>query len=301
MKETEILNFLKSNNFRNIEFIDRLEGEHNHNYIFKSDRGNFVLRKSKEHLDEKNRLRSERNILEFLEHQGLDFSPKSISYDEEKDIHITTFVGSENTSLEKLDQKALEKWVSNLIELHSLNYEDFKAFCEERNYKCGEPDTVDEKVDEIWEKLTKAENADKELVEWAEQKLEELNYSSELDEPRLTHHDIHNSTRKRQNNLFILDWEFAGFSHYPLEDLADILIDEHLKKEQIELVIDRYKHLSSIELTDSTLKESKKLKLLFQLSWSLVEISKLKKNRKTKEKYRKYAKERKHKFEELMD
>lgn len=301
MNKSKILNFLDSEEFGEIEIIERLEGQHNHNYIFRSDGGKFVLRKSKEHLDEENRLRSERNVLEFLENQGVGFAPRSVSYDEERDLHITTFVGSENTSLEKLNQKDLEKWVSNLAKAHSLNYEDFQDFCEERNYQYNKPETVDEKVEEIREKLGEAENTDLELVEWAEQKLEELSYSSELNEPRLTHHDIHNSTRKSQKNLFIIDWEFAGFSYYPLEDLADILLDEHLKDEQIELVIDQYKHLSGIKFTDSMLGENKKLKLLFQLSWSLVEISKLEQNGEPIEKYREYAKERKQKFKLLNE
>lgn len=299
MEESSALNFLKSEGFKDIEFHEMLEGEHNHNYIFSSDRGKFVLRKSKDHLDEENRLRSERNVLKFLEHQGINIIPKSTSYNEERDIHITTFVGSEDTSLGNLTQLDLEKWVSNLAEAHSLNYKDFKDFCKERNYQYSKPRTVGEKVEDIQEKLAEAGNTDRKLVEWAEQKLEELNYSSELDEPRLTHHDIHNSTRKSQNNLFIIDWEFAGFSYYPIEDLADILLGENLKQEQIELVIDQYKQLSSIKITGSVLKESKKLKLLFQLSWSLVEISQLNQNGKSTEKYHEYARERKEKFNSI--
>lgn len=301
MEDLSVLDHLKSEGFEDIEIVEKLEGEHNYNYIFKSERGKFVLRKSKEHLDEEQRLRSERNVLKFLEHQGIKFIPRSVSYDNERDIHITTFVGSENTSLGKLSQKELENWVSNLSKIHSLNYEEFKSFCEERNYSYREPETVVQKIDEIRERLAEAESTDKELVEWAEEKLGELNYSIELDEPRLTHHDIHNSTRKSQNNLFVIDWEFAGFSYYPLEDLADILIDENLKKEQVELVIDQYKSLSTIEITESVLTNNKKLKLLFQLSWSLVEISKPRKNGESSEKYHNYARERKEKFNSIQN
>ena len=299
MYKSDVLTYLKSRGFKDLEIKERLEGEHNYNYIFTSDRGKFVLRESKEHLDEENRLRSERNVLEFLEKQEIDFTPKSVSYDRERDIHVMTFVGSEDTSLGELDQRDLEKWASDLAKMHSLSYEGFKYFCEERNYTYEEPETVDDKVEQIRQKLAEVRNTDTELVEWAEQKLEELDCQSELVQPRLTHHDIHNSTRKDQGNLSVIDWEFAGFSYYPVEDLADALIDENLREEQIKIIVDQYKRLSNIELTDSVLKESKKLKLLFQLSWSLVEISKLKQRSESTEKYSKYARERKEKYNSI--
>jgi thiamine kinase-like enzyme len=99
--------------------------------------------------------------------------------------------------------------------------------------------------------------------------------------------------------VFIIDWEFTEFSYNPLEDLADILIDEQLSKEQSEFIIDRYRDLAKIELNDSVLKENKKLKILYQLSWSLVENSKLRENQKTPKKYLKYPKERKEKFNSI--
>lgn len=299
MRKSSVRDFLGTQGFKDVKILKKLEGEHNHNYVFRSGDERFVLRKSKEHLDEENRLRSERNVLEFLNHKGIEFTPKSISYNGEQDIHITTYVGSEDISLGKLNQKDLEKWISNLAEVHSLNYGEFKEFCNDRNYQYNRPETVSRKVEEIREKLDDAGSTEKELVDWTEKELENLDYSSELDTPRLTHHDIHNSTRKSPNHLFIIDWEFAGFSYNPMEDIADVLINENLNEEQSEVLISHYKNLTEIELNGSVLKESKKLKLLYQLSWSLVEISKLRKNQKSAEKYLRYARERKEKFSSI--
>jgi Ser/Thr protein kinase RdoA (MazF antagonist) len=164
METSSVRNFLKTLGFEDVKLLENLEGEHNHNYVFRSDEGRFVLRQSKEHLDEENRLRSERNILEFLEYQGIEFAPKSISYNAERDIHITTFVGSEDISLGELKQNELENWISNLAELHSLSYEAFKEFCQNRNYSITSPETVSQKVEEIGEKLDHARNTEKELV-----------------------------------------------------------------------------------------------------------------------------------------
>lgn len=299
MEGLSIRNFLELNEFQNIEVIEKLEGEHNHNYVFSSNRGKFVLRKSKEHLEENNRLLSERNVLKFLEAQGIDFAPVSILYDKEKDIHVTTFVGLKDISLAELNLEELINWIQNLAEIHSLNYEEFHEFCESNGYSYNRPETLDQKVEQIKENLAEAENSDEELIEWTKHKLGKLDLKHEVNKPRLTHHDLHNSTRKSQSNLFIIDWEFSGFSYYPVEDLADILLDEHLDQEQAGFVKETYSSLSNFEVTEATIAKNKKLKLLFQLSWSLAEISRRKKNEETTEKYCKYARERKIKFESI--
>jgi aminoglycoside phosphotransferase (APT) family kinase protein len=297
IEKSDVKKHLEENtDFEDNEIIERFEGEHNYSFVFESERGKYVFRARKEASSE-HQLRNERRILEFLNEQGIEFAPETVYYDIEEGFHIVEFVGESEVRLDELIDNELEAWTETISELHSLKFEDFKKFCKERNYEFNKPETRKEKIERIEENLEQVENVNQSLLKWTKDKLEEVREEMNESHNRagLSHEDLQNSTSKTENNIYIIDWEFAKFNHHPESDLADVFIDEELTEKQIERVMQTYRQKTNfVGSLENEVQKAKKLRLLFQISWSL---NRFKDTRDSK--YVEYAEERKNKLEKI--
>jgi len=296
INESSVRSYLEEDtDFEDIKIVEKFEGEHNYSFVFESERGKYVFRARKKASSER-QLKNERRILDFLNNQGIEFAPETVYYDAEEGFHIVEFVGENEAGLGKLSDNELELWTESIVKLHSLDFEDFKDFCKEKNYEFQTPETRKEEMERIENHLDQTEDVRQSLLMWTREKLEEIREIDESqDRTGLSHGDLQNSTRKANDNLYIIDWEFAKFSYHPESDLADVFIDEELTEEQIETIKRTYRQKTSFaESLDKEIEKAKKLRLLFQISWSL--------NRFTDtddSKYIGYAKDRKQKLEQL--
>lgn len=296
--ESEVRNYLGRNtDFEDVEIVERFEGEHNYSFVFESERGKYVFRARKKASSE-SQLKNERRILDFLNNQDIEFAPETVYYGAEQGFHVVEFVGENEAGLDELSDNELETWTENLVKLHSLRFEDFKEFCEEKGYDFSEPETREEKLGSIENHLDRALDVDQSLLAWARERLKD--FREEMDESRdrvgLSHEDLQNSIRKTSEKLYFIDWEFAKFSYHPESDLVDVFIDEQLAKEQIEIIKQAYRRKTSFGGSlDREVEKAKKLRLLFQLSWSLERLAK-----NQDEKYLNYAEERKQILEKLL-
>jgi len=272
-----------SSSFEKVEVLNVFEGHNNLNYIFASERGKFVLRKRNQISDDENVLIHEKKILEFLSHQNVDSTPKSIQYDSERQIHIISFTGEKPVNLEEMGQVKLVNWVENLCEIHKLQFQDFQEFCRERDYSFESPETPYEKLDEMEEKLenVRSESEHINLVKFCEEKIDELRDSINLcgsEDFYLNHSDLANSTRKTDNNYFLIDWEYASFNMNPISDIAILFVHRNLDKNQRKTIKQSYKQNMGLSKIESKLKIAENYRIVFNILWTLKRTNKSPKN-----------------------
>ncbi len=299
--QEEARNYLKNNGFNNARILDHFTGESNHNFIFKSSGEKYVLRSNLEEKRSTYRLDQERKILKFLENQGISFVPRSIRYDENEKTHITSYVGEQDIGLEEMDQNLLEEWVEKLVQIHRLDFQKFRQFCEENGYSYSEPETLKQTIQKYgFDRLEFAEeNIEHELLDWCRDKLEEINDNIKEDEDPhigLTHGDIANNTRAG-GEIYFIDWELGRFSRNPENMLSYLFIHEKLSQKRYKLIKDIYREKTGIEDLEEGLRQSERLTRVNDVIWALRKAAKLK-DREEEEEYIQLAEERKEKFEE---
>ena len=288
--------------FEDADVLNVLEGHNNLNFIFSSDCEKFVLRKRNQISDEENVLEHEEKILEFLNYNDIDSTPKSIKYDSESKVHIISFTGEQSVNLEEMGEEELVKWVENLCEVHKLEFKDFKNFCEAKDYSFELPDKPQRKLDKIEEKLEsiKNETKHKDLVGFCEMKIEELRNlltSTGSEDFYLNHSDLSNSTRKTGNHYFLIDWEYASFNLNPISDIAILFVHRELDKKQKEIIKETYKRNMGLTKIEDKLKEAENIRIVFDIVWSLKRTIKSPKNSK-KHNYTEFALKQKEKYNE---
>lgn len=298
-------NYLKNTDFSNINIISHHTGESNHNYIFESEGNKYVLRTNLEEKGSTNRLNQERKILEFLETQNIDFAPKSVYYDKENQIHITSFLGTKDVELTELNSEQLKEWIKHLVTIHSLDFKDYRQFCEDNNYAYEEPETNKQSLQKYgFEKFEYAQkNLDKKkILAWTEEKLSEIAQNMEENQDArigLSHGDIANNTRFGEGKIYFIDWELARFSHNPAGSLSYAFIHEELNQELYERVKELYKEETGIENLDKELKFTEKMTRINDVIWALKRAAKLQeKNNSEWKEYFELAKERKSLFQD---
>ncbi len=295
--------YLENNGFKNCEILDHFTGESNHNYIFRSGEEKLVLRSNLEDKESTYRLDQERKILKFLEKQEIDFVPRSIKLDENREIHITSYTGNTDISVEDMEIPLLEQWVEKLVKIHEIDYEDFKQFCIENGYEYNKPETIKKTIQKYgFERLEYAEeNVDHELLGWCREKLENIDRNIEDENQRrigLSHGDIANNTRKEDPEIYFIDWELARFTQNPENMLSYLYIHEELSQEKYETIKQIYQDIAGISGFDESLERSEKLTRVNDVIWALRRAAKLQdKENADEEEYIQLAEKRKQKFE----
>jgi aminoglycoside phosphotransferase (APT) family kinase protein len=263
--------------FKDIQFISKEEGKHNINFIFNSERGKIVLRSRKDVVDQDRCLENEMKVLNFLEHQGLEFAPESIFYDKGSDAHIIEFSGETQVEIKELEESELEEWVSHLAKLHGLDFENYKDFCKSQGYDCSKVKSVSGMVQGFLADIEQSD-LDHSVLEWTRERIQELQSklkNHDFETIGLSHNDLPHSTR-RGRHLYLVDWEFACFTEAPEMELAKIRIGEDISSEKFSSIKDIYREERGIEDLDSKLDLGEEVNRLLTLSWLIKRASNLK-------------------------
>lgn len=197
--------------------------------------------------------------LKYLEEKCIDFVPRIISFDNNEDILVETYVGEEHIKFSNLNEKFLDTFVKQLTTIHSLDHKDFQKFCEEEGY--AKP-KIQMPLDEIQTfgidrfEIVKRLCADKVVIDWIEPKLKEnillLETIVGAQTPILIHGDIGNNTRIENQKIWMIDWEFSRISYW--HELAYIKIHSHPSQDQFTYLVKKYSHYSGLS-TDDLYKE----------------------------------------------
>lgn len=297
MKAEEYLK--KRNEFDRVEILERLEGEHNHSVVFSSGGEKYILRAVKENHPEGGALENKRNILEFLEEQCIEFAPRSILYEDDENVHITSYVGAKDAKIEELSDQELQDLAEKLAKLHELEFEKYVEFCEARNMGAPESETYADRIQYIREKL-EALNPSNELFDWIRRNLDllENNFSDVTEETGVRHADLPGSIRIMDGKIFLIDWEFAVFSYHPSMDLADIYVDEQISDEKFEKIKQVYLKERELESIETEIRIGGKIRILLNASWALGRAEKLDSEEEST-KYLEFAATQKEKFRQL--
>jgi aminoglycoside phosphotransferase (APT) family kinase protein len=106
-------------------------GESNETFKVKGDE-NLIVRTSKE--DSPDRIAHEKEVLKFLEQEGIENTPRLVYYSEEtsvgQPIIVETFVGEEELNMEEASAEQIENLAEILAEIHSISVESYNEFFE---------------------------------------------------------------------------------------------------------------------------------------------------------------------------
>lgn len=299
-----VVNYLRDQGFHNISYIDHFSGESNHTHIFKENGKKYVLRTNLDEKGSTNRLQQEHKILKFLESQNIDFVPKSINYDREKQIHITSHIGRRDVKIADLNSKQLQTWIEHLAKIHSLDFKDYREFCEKHSYSYKEPETRKQSIQKFgFERLdyTK-QHLETNILEWAEENLEEVYQNvgnTDSDTIGLSHGDIANNTRITENKVYFIDWELARFSYRPEGTLSYTYIHEDLDEDLYRRIKQLYRKKTGVKNLEEELEATEKITRIHDVIWSLRRVAKLKqKDDPQWKEYMELARERKSSFQD---
>jgi len=289
--------------FDEAEVLDVFEGHNNLNFVFTSNRGKFVLRKRNQISDDEDVLLHEKKILEFLEYKDIDSTPNSIEYDSANQVHIISYTGKEKINVEELDKKDLRQWVKKLCKVHELEFSDFKEFCEANNCSYQRPETPQEKLYRMTEMLDSIEDEvnNTDLLEFCEDKIEELRGYDSVDESRkfhLMHSDLSNSTRKTDEDFYFIDWEYASFGFNPISDIAILFVHRDLNESQKTVIKESYRENMAVSELKKNLQKAKNTRVIFDILWALKRTLKSPENSE-KHNHIDFALKQKEKYEEL--
>lgn len=265
----------KCGRFSDFTITETHDGENNRNYIFSSDGQRYVLRKRKTVSKDEETLEKERNILKFLKSRGIDFVPQSILYNSEDDVHVIEYVGDREVSLVNLLEEKLEQWVRKLVQIHSLQFSDYREFCEKNRYSYSKPGKSFDKLDNMRLRLEELDrNPENEnLIDFIEEKIEYLvpdDRERNIDDFGLMHSDLVSSTRLSDGEIFFIDWEFARFAPRPFTDIAIIFARPEIERSLKGSMMDLYRENAKVpDDFESQIEQSKKFRKVFNILWCL--------------------------------
>lgn len=278
--EKDVEEFLEQQELlEGFEIVERLDGHNNQNFIVKSGGEKYVLRKKKDISEDQDTLETERTVLEFMETESVDCAPRSIIYSPEDNIHVISYEGVEDVNVENLRNDDLAVWAKQVAKINQLTFGDYKEFCETNGYSYSEPRTISEEAEKWKNDLDSIEESQRyaDLLSFAEEKIrvfEDLETGKESELFGLSHNDIPNSARMGEGRLFLIDWEFSGFSGRPYSDIGAIFAHNMLSEEQKILVKEAYRDVFDVpEDFDNELKLTRNLRHLSSMIWCLGRVS----------------------------
>lgn len=211
-------------------------GDANINYLAESGREKIVVRMVRDDVPTESRLAHERHFMQFVEAMGIQFTSKSLYFDVERQIHVTSYVDGADASIIDLNEQQMEIFVRQLKHLEAIPYGKYTEWCISQGIKPVEPQPGDFRVkvniDDRFEYIRQCIGnpfAD-EVVKWAQPKLERF-YTEAREVPKrniFLHGDLRwnkggGNMRISGNDVTFIDWEMSRFIHDGMGDVADVL------------------------------------------------------------------------------
>lgn len=247
--------------FNNFKIIGIKSGLSNCNYIIETEKGKFIFRtnKLKPGKDVKY-LIDEYNVLKFFKQHSLDYVPETFFFDQEKNVHILSYIEGRKIRFRNISQRGMEEAVSKLYQINSLAPEYLK-YCQENKAYCKEPKSeVDRLRGRILKKLEtiSAENLFSDVKDWVAIRLNEDFNDLRIDKSKiyLNHGDPADNLIITKGKISIIDWEYVRLTHGP--GLVHILAHGALSSERSEKILQHYAKISGepfLELKYNTLTE----------------------------------------------
>lgn len=212
-------------------------GESNINYLATEGTTQYVVRTRRRDTAGDSRFEIERHFMLFIEACGIDFAPRSVYYDELKDIHIVSYVEGDDTSIAKLNEKQINLFTEQLKTLNSITYDNYLIWCKQTGQSPRQPQTLalrnkvnlDDRLHAIQEVSSSSPFA-KAVVSWAVPKLDVLHAAEKAAtlKPVFLHNDLRwteygGNLKISGDRLYFIDWELSGFSAEAVPEIGDVL------------------------------------------------------------------------------
>ena len=254
--QEKIKNYCSANKELKGADITLLKRGHNHDaFLLKTSNNTYIAHVGRRKKDSGSSLCNSFRSLKYLEAKGINFVPRIISFDNNKDILIETYVGEEHIKFSNLNEKFLDTFAKQLVKIHSLDYKDFQRFCEKGRHSKPKIQTP---LDEIQSfgvdrfKIVKRLCRDKAVIDWIKPKLKEnillLETMVGAQTPILIQGDIGNNTRMKNQKIWMIDWEFSRITYG--HELAYIKIHSHPSTKQFTYLVKKYSHYSGLSMDD---------------------------------------------------
>lgn len=268
-------------------------------YELENESGKYIAHIGKAIKDSGSSFLNSFRTLKYLESVGISFVPRALLFLEKEDFLIETFVGKEHVSFVDLDEKHLDIFTRQLVEIHRLDYRDMQKFCEREGLPIPEVLTPLHNIklygfDRF--EIVQQHCPDKDTVDWIRPKLEEnkaiLEKYTENRTPGLRWGDIGNNTRMEEGNIFFIDWEFASITYG--HELSYIKIHSHPSEKQLKLLVEKYSEHSKIpeEELYREIEIGEKVTRVNDVIWAAMKWGQNKADEVESEKYKKLTKER---------
>ena len=232
--------------------------KHGQNYdvfLLQTSSNKYVAHVGRGKRDSGSSLSNSFKSLKYLEARDINFVPRIISFDNNEDILVETYVGEENIKFSDLSEEFLDIFVKQLVKIHSLDYKDFQNFCEENGYAILQIQTPLDGIQVFGLdrfKMVQRLCPDQTVINWIEPKLKEnvllLKTVVRAQTPGLRHGDIGDNIRIENKKIWIIDWELSSISSK--RELTYIKIHSCSSPEQFKLIVKKYSYYSGLSIND---------------------------------------------------
>ncbi|MDO8260462.1 MAG: phosphotransferase [Candidatus Magasanikbacteria bacterium] len=237
----------KKNFFPEFKIIGKRSGLSNCNYIIETPKGKYILRANKiKPSGSTNLLVDEYNVLKFFSELKLDFVPKTVFFDEEKNIHLLSYIEGRKIRFRNISQKGMEQAIAKLYQINLLA-DKFLDYCLKNNLTFKSPKSEVDRLRIRIEKKINDVNDDSifsETKKWVIRRLEEDFPRQKIDQTRifLNHGDPADNLILNKGNISIIDWEYSRLTYGP--GLVHILAHGSMGKEKEEKLLQFYSKIS---------------------------------------------------------
>jgi len=291
MNVTEAKQYLISKKLFQKPKISKLGRGNNYDvFLVEESNQKYTLRASRTDVITENRLQNEFEILQFLAYSKIDFAQKPIYLDKKNKIALLTFAPGKEIDITKLNGKKLEKFVEQLVKLHSLKYNDYLKFCRNNKIEAKKPETPLENlqikgISRFDYVLKNCE--DKKLINWIAPKLEEAKKSAKNQKCGknnliFNHCDLGGANIILDGEkICFIDWEQAKFVYHSDFWLGHIFIrcrhSSSIKQQKITELYAKKTNQNPKELQNK-IKERMRISKLTDLIWAAKMYTELKNN-----------------------
>lgn len=270
MNEIELRNYVAQSGFSPDATITLLgKGEAHENYLYRDQKRRLVIRTIRNDRPQQSSFRNEFEMLSFVNAQGIEFAPQTELYDEDREIHIISFVEGQDTSIAELPMEFLPLFVKQLVHLEALSYETYRVFATTKKLPVREPESTTtqlQKFCDTWYQNIRNHAGDPYIdyvLKWLDSKFDYIKTASHEwpEQIRFVHGDLRwhpggGNLRVSDTKLSFIDWEGACFLSSNRLEIADVVASipkpEEENTDRVSTLIKLYAQITQQEVQSLT-------------------------------------------------
>lgn len=250
MKVDEICDLIRGADLGDgVEVLKFLKGKSNGNFLITAGGGKYILRKRRrKNSNQEKCFKREANVLRFLEDVGLNFTPRSIFFNNRQGVHLVSYLPGKQIFIRDMSQKSLRQLVDKIYQINCLapKYLDFSK---KHSVKIVRPRKIAKNILKLLEDEVSDLRSNKifpELAKWFKKEVKNDFKDNEIDESRvyLDHGDLTSNQIIHQGHISFIDWEFIKLSYNP--GLAYIFCHSRLDQKKRKIILREYSSISGI-------------------------------------------------------